>query len=304
MPIPDYQTVMLPLLRLSSNGQECPFREAVERLADEFTLTGDERAELLPSGTAHVFGSRVGWARSYLKQAGLLDAPKRGVFRITPAGQALLATNPARVDNNLLNQYPSFRAFRARGREADDGVRPNFAEVAAEQTPEDAMASAYQRVRKTLEAELLEQIKASSSVFFEKLVVDLVVAMGYGGSRQDAGRAVGRSGDGGIDGIIKEDRLGLDVIYLQAKRWENTVGRPEVQKFAGALQGQRANKGIFITTSNYSRDALEYINVIATKIILIDGDMLTSLMVDHNVAVAKTGTYELKKIDSDYFEGE
>lgn len=304
MPIPDYQTVMLPLLRLTSKRIECPFREAVERLADEFALTDDERAEMLPSGTAHVFGSRVGWARSYLKQAGLLDAPKRGVFRITPEGKALLATNPSKVDNNLLNQYPSFRAFRARGRDAEDGARPNLVEVAAEQTPEDAMAAAYQRIRKNLEAELLEQIKTSSSAFFEKLVVNLVVAMGYGGSRQDAGRAVGRSGDGGIDGIIKEDRLGLDVIYLQAKRWENTVGRPEVQKFAGALQGQRANKGIFITTSTYSRDALEYINVIATKIILIDGDMLTSLMIDHNVAVAKTGIYELKKIDSDYFEGE
>ena len=304
MPIPDYQTLMLPLLRLASNGVERPFREAVEKLADEFVLTDDERAELLPSGTAHVFGSRVGWARTYLKQAGLLEAPKRGIFRITAEGRAVLTKNPAKVDNNLLNQYPSFRTFRARGREIEDGTRPTLVEIASEQTPEDAMAAAYQRVRKNLEAELLEQIKTSSPAFFERLVVDLIVAMGYGGSRQDAGRAIGRSGDGGIDGIIKEDRLGLDVIYLQAKRWENTVGRPEIQKFAGALQGQRANKGIFITSSSYSRDALEYINVIATKIILIDGDMLTALMVDHNVAVTKTGTYELKKIDSDYFEGE
>ena len=301
MPIPDYQTLMLPLLRLASNGVERPFREAVEKLADEFVLTDDE---LLPSGTAHVFGSRVGWARSYLKQAGLLEAPKRGIFRITPEGKALLAKNPAKIDNTLLNQYASFRAFRARGKETEDSAKPTLMEIASDQTPEDAMAVAYQRVRKNLESELLEQIKTSSPAFFERLVVDLIVAMGYGGSRQDAGRAIGRSGDGGIDGIIKEDRLGLDVIYLQAKRWENTVGRPEVQKFAGALQGQRANKGIFITTSNYSREALEYINVIATKIILIDGDMLTTLMVDHNVAVAKTGTYELKKIDSDYFEGE
>ncbi len=166
------------------------------------------------------------------------------------------------------------------------------------------MATAYQRVRKNLEVELLEQIKDASPAFFERLVVDLVVSMGYGGTRKDAGRAIGRSGDGGIDGIIKEDRLGLDVIYLQAKRWDSTVGRPEIQKFAGALQGQRASKGIFITTSNYSRDALDYVNVIATKIILIDGDMLTSLMVDHNVAVVRTGLYELKKIDADYFDGE
>lgn len=258
----------------------------------------------MPSGTAHVFGSRVGWARSYLKQAGLLEAPKRGVLRITAEGTALLAKNPTKVDNTLLNQYESFRAFRARGRDAEDGTRIAPIETASAQTPEDAMAAAYQRVRKNLEAELLEQVKTSSPVFFERLVVDLVVAMGYGGSRQDAGRAIGRSGDGGIDGIIKEDRLGLDVIYLQAKRWENPVGRPEVQKFAGALQGQRANKGIFITTSSYSRDALEYVNVIATKIILIDGETLTALMVDHNVAVTRTGTYELKKIDADYFEGE
>ena len=260
---------------------------------------------MLPSGTAHVFGNRVGWARSYLKQAGLLDAPKRGVFRITSDGKALLATSPPKIDNNLLNQYASFRAFRVRGKEGE-GSAPTlpFAETASEQTPEDAMALAYQRVRKNLEGELLEQVKAASPAFFERLVVDLIVAMGYGGTLQDAGRAIGRSGDGGIDGIIKEDRLGLDVIYLQAKKWEGNVGRPEVQKFAGALQGQRANKGILITTSGFSREALEYVNIIATKIILIDGETLVSLMVDHNVAVTRMGTYELKKIDADYFDGE
>ncbi|NOT57694.1 MAG: restriction endonuclease [Deltaproteobacteria bacterium] len=304
MPIPDYQTVMLPLLTFASDGAEHPFREAVDRLADEFNLNDDERAELLPSGTAHVFGSRVGWARSYLKQAGLLESPKRGVLRITAEGQAFLAKKPIRIDNNLLNQYESFRAFRTRSKEPGDDSKALQVESTFEQTPEDAMAEAYQRVRKNLETELLEQVRMASPTFFERLVVDLIVAMGYGGSRQDAGRAIGRSGDGGIDGIIKEDQLGLDVIYLQAKRWENTVGRPEIQKFAGALQGQRANKGIFITTSNYSRDALDYVNVIATKIILIDGDMLTALMVDHNVAVTRTGMYELKKIDTDYFEGE
>ena len=304
MPIPDYQTVMLPLLRLAGDGNEHLFRDAVDTLANEFNLSDPERTELLPSGTAPVFSSRVGWARTYLKQAGLLLAPKRGVFQITQVGKSLLEKCPPKIDNTLLNQYESFRAFRARGREREDGPLVTPAELATEQTPEDAMAAAYQRVRKNLEAELLDQIKASTPAFFERLVVDLLVAMGYGGSRQDAGRAIGRSGDGGIDGIIKEDRLGLDVIYIQAKRWENTVGRPEIQKFAGALQGQRASKGIFITTSNYSRDAIEYANLIATKIILVDGDMLTSLMVDHNVAVARTGIYEIKKIDIDYFEGE
>ena len=304
MPIPDYQTLMLPLLTFASDGAEHPIREAVARLADDFNLTDDERAEILPSGTTHVFGSRVGWARSYLKQAGLLEAPKRGVLRITAEGKAILAKKPIKIDNNVLNQYESFRAFRTRGKEPGDVSRSQSDEPTSEQTPEDAMAVAYQRVRKNLEAELLEQVKAASPAFFERLVVDLIVAMGYGGSRNDAGRAIGRSGDGGIDGIIKEDRLGLDVIYLQAKRWDNTVGRPEVQKFAGALQGQRASKGIFITTSSYSRDALEYVNVIATKIILIDGETLAALMVDHNVAVTRTGMYELMKIDADYFEGE
>ncbi|WP_246312509.1 restriction endonuclease [Pseudaquabacterium terrae] len=294
---------MLPLLRLAADGREHPFREVVEKLADEFALSDAERSELLPSGTAHVFGNRVGWARTYLKQAGLLEAPKRGVLRISAEGKALLARSPARIDNTVLNQYESFRAFRARGKE-DEGADTVAAAPIAEQTPEDAMALAYHRVRKELEAELLEQVKGASPAFFERLVVDLLVAMGYGGSRQDAGRAIGKSGDGGIDGMIKEDRLGLDVIYIQAKRWEGAVGRPEIQKFAGALQGQRASKGVFITTSGYTREAIDYANFIATKIILVDGESLATLMVDHNVAVTKIGTYELKRIDTDYFEGE
>jgi restriction system protein len=304
MAIPDYQSVMLPLLQIAADGSEHLFREAIEKLSEEFALTDAERSELLPSGTAHVFANRVGWARTYLKQAGLLSAPKRGVFRITPEGNALLAKNPRRIDNNLLSQYESFRAFRTRGKSEDEQATQPLLAAPSAQTPEDAMALAYQRVRKELEAELLEQVKSSSPAFFERLVVDLLVAMGYGGSRQDAGRAIGKSGDGGIDGMIKEDRLGLDVIYVQAKRWDGTVGRPEVQKFAGALQGQRANKGVFITSSSYTKDALEYANVIATKIILIDGETLVGLMVDHNVAVARIGVYELKRIDTDYFEGE
>ena len=304
MTIPDYQTLMLPLLRLTADGREWPFREAVEKLSTEFSLSDEERNELLPSGTAHVFGSRVGWARSYLKQAGILEAPKRGVLRITATGKALLASDPPRVDNVLLAQYESFRAFRARGKEVDDSSKPVASETASMQTPEDAMASAYTRIRKNLETELLEQVRGASPAFFERLVVDLIVAMGYGGSRVDAGRAVGRSGDGGINGIIKEDKLGLDLIFLQAKKWEATVGRPEIQKFAGALQGQRATKGIFITTSSYSKDALEYVGLISTKIILVDGDTLARLMVDHGVAVTRTGTYELKKIDTDYFDDE
>ena len=300
---------MLPLLRLASDGREHRFRDAVEQLASEFGITVVERAELLPSGTAPIFDNRVGWARTYLKQAGLLLSPKRGLFQITEAGRALLAENPPQIDAALLDRYEPFREFKSRRRDKSEGdvdraIKPSLQEPATDQTPEDALAAAYQKFRRNIEGELLEQVKATSPAFFERLVIDLLVAMGYGGSRQDAGRAIGRSGDEGIDGIIKEDKLGLDVIYVQAKRWEGTVGRPEIQKFAGALQGQRANKGVFITTSEFSREAEEYANVISSKIILIDGARLAGLMVDHNVGVAPVGLYELKRVDSDYFEGE
>lgn len=309
MPIPDYQTVMLPLLRLAKDGSERKFRDAVEHLAQEFGLTDDERTELLPSGTAPLFDNRVGWARTYLKQAGLLASPKRGFLRITERGKALLAKQPTRIDVELLDQFDEFRAFRTRRRETANEVAPvqqpaEEHEPPPSQTPEDLLASAYRRLRSDLELDLLDQVKAVTPAFFERLVIDLLVAMGYGGSRQDAGRAIGKSGDGGIDGIIKEDKLGLDVIYVQAKRWEGTVGRPEIQKFAGALQGHRATKGVFITTSGYSREAMDYSNMINTKIILIDGQQLAGMMIDHNVGVSTVGMYELKKIDADYFEGE
>lgn len=305
MPIPDYQTLMLPILRLAADGQEHRFRDAVEKLALDFNLSDSERGELLPSGTAPLFDNRVGWARTYLKQAGLLRSAKRGTFQITDLGKSLLAESPRYIDAALLDRYDDFRAFRTRRRDRTENESDKHdSEVISDQTPEDALASAYQKLRKSLEADLIDQIKSASPSFFERLVIDLLVTMGYGGSRQDAGRAIGRSGDGGIDGIIKEDKLGLDVIYVQAKRWEATVGRPEIQKFAGALQGQRANKGVFITTSNFSREAEDYANVINSKIILIDGERLAQLMVDHNVGVTPIGVYELKKVDTDYFEGE
>lgn len=312
MTIPDYQTLMLPLLRLAGDAQEHRFRDAVEQLASEFSLSDDERATLLPSGTAPAFDNRVGWARTYLKQAGLLEARRRGVFRITPRGSELLATRPSRIDNSALEQFPEFLTFRLRKNDDkpaganDSAASPPLlaTEPSIDSTPEELFSQAYQRLRSNLEAELLEQVKAVSPAFFERLVIDLLVAMGYGGSRQDAGRAIGRSGDGGIDGIIKEDKLGLDAIYVQAKRWESTVGRPEIQKFAGALQGQRANKGVFITTSGFSKEAEDYTQVISSKIILIDGEQLAKLMVDHNVGVSPISSYELKRIDSDYFEGD
>ena len=305
MPIPDYQTLMLPVLRLASDQHEHKFSDSVQLLAAEFSLSDEEMNELLPSGSQAVFNNRVGWARSYLKQAGLLAAPKRGYFIITELGLKLLAENPVKINTSLLERYPEFQEFRNRKKDQSKTNDSNvFTEIAASETPEDALASAYRSLRRNLEDEILSSVKDSSPSFFERLVVDLLVKMGYGGNRQDAGRALGKSGDGGIDGIINEDQLGLDVIYIQAKRWEGTVGRPEIQKFAGALQGQRARKGVFITTSNFSKEALEYVSMIESKIILIDGERLASLMAEHNVGVSVVGQYEVKKIDSDYFDEE
>ncbi|WP_320169825.1 restriction endonuclease [Maridesulfovibrio sp.] len=306
MAIPDYQTLMLPVLKVASDRKEHKFRDAVELLADEFSLSSEERNELLPSGNQPLFNNRVGWARSYLKQAGLLAAPKRGFFTITERGLELLATNPSEINTETLSQYPEFLEFRNRRKPSKEKGDSGESEKAAESlhTPEDALASAYQKLRKSLESELLTIVKEASPSFFEKLVVDLLVNMGYGGNRQDAGKALGKSGDGGIDGIINEDRLGLDVIFIQAKRWEGPVGRPEIQKFAGALQGQRAKKGVFITSSSFTKAAEEYVSLIDTRIILIDGERLGRLMVDHNVGVSTVGKYEVKKVDSDYFDNE
>lgn len=299
MPIPDYQTVMLPLLRLLADGEERSLREVRESIANEFALTEAEREELLPSGNSTYLANRVGWARTYLKKAGLLAYSRRGVLLITDAGSDTLSQNPKRIDVKFLERFPAFIEFRSAKK--DKSAIPPETENAI--TPEEALDTAYGRIRGDLEAELLDQIKASSPRFFEQLVIDLLVAMGYGGSRSDA-RAVGRSGDGGIDGIINEDRLGLDVVYVQAKRWEGTVGRPEIQKFAGALQGHRARKGVFITTSSFTREAQEYRKTIEARIVLIDGAALVRLMVDHDLGVATSAAYYVKRIDSDYFSEE
>jgi len=306
MTIPGYQSLMLPVLKLASDGKEHKFSQAVEELADQFELTTEERNELLPSGSQAVFNNRVGWARSYLKQAGLLASPKRGFFNITIKGTELLATNQPYLDVSILEQYPDFIEFRNRKKdkgENESQIAPSL-EQESSLTPEDALAFAYNKLRSTLESEILSAVKEASPSFFERVVVDLLVKMGYGGNRQDAGRALGKSGDGGIDGIINEDRLGLDVIYIQAKRWEGVVGRPEIQKFAGALQGQRARKGVFITTSSFTKEAREYASVIESKIILIDGNHFSKLMAEYGVGVSTVGLYEVKKLDSDFFDNE
>jgi restriction system protein len=265
----------------------------------EFSLTSEEMNELLPSGQSATFGTRVSWARTYMKKAGLLEATRRAHFRATPRGLEVAKSPPDRIDNQFLEQFPEFVQFRStRG---DNGSVEAGDVTTSTSTPEETLENAYVKLRESLVAELLQTIAECSPAFFERLVIDLLVAMGYGGSRKEAGQAVGRSGDGGIDGIIKEDRLGLDIIYIQAKRWEGTIGRPEIQKFAGALQGQRARKGIFITTSGFSRDAVEYVSHIESKLILINGEQLANFMIDHNVGVSRFAAYEVKRIDSDYF---
>lgn len=290
MAIPDFQTIMLPLLKFLGDKKEHSLREAIEYLADEFNLSEEERKELLPSGQQFTFDNRVGWARTYLKKAGLVETTKRSYFKISDRGVQVLKKKPDAINIKFLEQFSAFIEFRKRKKEK------KVKKVINDETPpEELIESAYQSLRDNLAGELLQSVKNCSPSFFEKLVVDLLIKMGYGGTRKDAGQAIGKTGDGGIDGIIKEDRLGLDIVYIQAKRWENTIGRPEIQKFAGALQGMRAKKGIFITTSDYSRDAEDYVKNIENKIVLIDGETLANLMIDHNIGVSLGAAYELKK---------
>jgi restriction system protein len=302
MAIPDYQSLMLPLLRFLADKKEHSFRETLDALAKESNLSEAELRELLPSGKQPIFDNRVGWGRTYMKKAGLLESTGRGVFRITERGLKILSQKPTAINVKFLKQFPEFIEFQTVKHEKTEDQKELDEEK--EKTPEELLENAYQQINDQLVSELLKQIKAMPPTLFEKIVVELLVAMGYGGTLRDAGQAIGKSGDEGIDGVIKEDRLGLDAIYLQAKKWENTVGRPEIQKFAGALQGQRSRKGIFITTSNFSKEAYDYTSRIDTKIVLIDGEQLARLMIDQNIGVASISKYEIKKIDSDYFSEE
>lgn len=294
---------MLPLLEFASDGKEHSVKEAREKLAQDFRLTEEERNTLLPSGRQPVFVNRVAWAKVYLQMAGVLDSPRRGYFRISDKGREILRENPKSITVKDLERFPKFIEFR----NADRKPRATAAQVDSEgekQTPEEMLESAYQSLRTDMVTDLLGRVKNCSPQFFERLVLEVLLNMGYGGSRKEAGEAIGASGDEGIDGIINEDRLGLDVIYLQAKRWEGTVGRPEIQKFVGALQGKRAKKGIFITTSSFSAEAVDFVSKIEAKVALIDGKQLAGMMIDFNVGVTPTTAYETKRIDSDYFEEE
>jgi restriction system protein len=306
MAIPDYQSVMLPLLRFAAEKKgETSTGEAVEVLSKEFGLTDEDLRELLPSGIQSTFVNRVGWASTYMKKAGLLEATRRGYFRITSRGQELLRKQPKAINVKLLKQYPEFLEFQQlKGTRSGEKVSASGVILdISTATPSEALETAYEKLRDELADELLAKLKKSSPSFFERAVVELLVKMGYGGSRADAGKAIGKSGDGGIDGIIKEDKLGLDVVYIQAKRWDNNpVGRPDVMQFAGALQAQKANKGIFITTSRFTDDARSYVSQIGSKIVLIDGEQLTNLMIENDVGVSLVSMYPVKKIDADYFD--
>lgn len=309
MPVPGYEEFMLPLLRLIADGSDHNVRDVREKLAGEFRLTSSDRAEMLPSGKQSVFDNRVGWSKTYLDKAGLLLSVKRGVYRITDAGKAVVARPPKRIDKEYLTRFEPFRAFLTLQHASDEDNKQNDDTGTngggSTSTPEEQLEAAYRKIRQKVEAEVLQAVATASPQFFENLVVDLLVRMGYGGSRADAGRALGRTGDGGIDGIINEDRLGLDAIYVQAKRWvDTTVGRPEVQKFAGSLMGRRGRKGVFITTASFSKDAHDYVRQIDSKIVLLDGAALAAYMVDFGIGVSTVSSFEVKRVDSDYFSEE
>jgi restriction system protein len=305
MAIPKFYEFMLPLLNLMADGKEYSRLDAFEALAKHFQLTEAERKELLPSGRT-VFNNRASWARTYLLKAELLEAPRRGIARISALGKQVLNEKPPVIDVKFLEQFPKFQEFQRNTHYPKNNGKSTSPEPllsTTEQTPEEALETAYQNLRDTLANELLERVCKCDPAFFEKLVIALLVKMGYGGSHQDAGKHLGKSGDGGIDGIINEDRLGLDVIYIQAKRWKSNVSHPDIRDFVGALVGKGAVKGVFITTSYYTAEAHRYVSQLSTqKVVLIDGAQLANLMIDFDIGVSTVSSYAIKRIDSDYFE--
>jgi restriction system protein len=299
MPIPDFQAITLPLLQLLKDGESHDISELRPKIAAYFKLTDEELNELLPKGGTR-FGNRFGWARTHLKMAGLINYERSGVYRITDRGKQVLLQSPTKLDVRFLDQFPEHLEFRTR--KGTPLPKPESALSAL--TPQERLEQEYETLRGALSQDILERIGVASPGFFERLVVQLLVAMGYGGSDPEAGKTIGKSGDDGIDGTINEDKLGLDIIYIQAKRWKGVVGRPVVQAFAGSLEGNRAQKGVMITTSQFSADAREFVKRIGKKIVLIDGEMLSQLMIDYGVGVTIEHTYAVNRIDSDYFSEE
>ncbi|MFJ6210197.1 restriction endonuclease [Lysinibacillus sp. NPDC092081] len=302
MQIPTYEQFMFPFLDYLKDENEHTLKELYEFLPQHFNLSEEKVEELLPSGNQTIVVNRIGWARTYLKNAGLISSPKRAVFKITPEGLKLLQDSSIKEINlKVLERYPQFLEFKNRTKPSTDSDKQTVISEDS-RTPLEIMNENYLILKQSLQTELLEKIMECSPQFFEQLIVNLIVAMGYGGSISDAGKAVGKSGDGGIDGIVKEDVLGLDKIYLQGKRWANPVSRPDIQAFVGSLVGFKANKGIFITTSRFTKEAMEYSESIDKSLILIDGMKLTELMFLYNVGVSNVQTFTIKRMDLDFFE--
>ncbi len=303
MALPDFQAFFLPTLESLSDGQTRTNAQIYDIVKDKLDLSADDLRDLVPSRTEPRWKNRVAWSLAHLRKAGLIERPSRGNYRITERGRETLDRNLERLSMNDLIVYPEYREYTQRSQ--TDTATPSTNEDSTKsdtESPEELIAKGFAELHEELAEELLEVVKNSNPDFFERLVVNLIVRMGYGGSIEDAGSVVGKSGDEGIDGVIKEDRLGLDTIYLQAKKWEATVGRPEIQQFQGALAGKRARKGIFITTSGFSKQAYDYVNQIDTKIVLIDGLSLAKYMIDFDLGVSTISKYEIKRMDSDYFE--
>lgn len=305
MSVPGYQDFMLPLLQIASDGAEHTIAEAMAVLAARMGLSEADQDAMLPSGTQTRFYNRVTWAVTYLTKSGLIEKAGRGRFRITTQGREVLATNPQRIDNAFLERFPAYQAFKAKKntKAADDEQSIIESRADPDVTPDERLHAAYKELRETLSDDLLQRVRGSTPKFFEYLVVDLLVAMGYGGSRADAAQVVGKSGDDGIDGVIKEDKLGLDMVYIQAKKWDNSVGPAEIDRFVGSLSRKKAHKGVFLTTGTFTDGARRAAAEATAKVVLIDGDELAELMIDHGVGVTAQKVYEVKKLDSDYFEG-
>ena len=301
MAVPDFQSVMLPFLETLQDGKERTMRELTEQLALRFKLTEEERQEHLPSGPQSLFYNRVAWAKTHLKNAGLIDNPVRGKVSISEEGRKVLLQKPSTINCKFLKQFPSYLKFI--GQTPDqDGEGKEETVIESTQTPLELMDASFNTLRKATAEELLARLKACSPAFFEQVVVRLLRAMGYGGVTGDAS-VTGKSGDGGIDGIIKEDKLGLDVVCIQAKRWDGSVGRPVIQGFVGSMDYIRAKKGVILTTSQFTKDALDFVDRIeGKKVVLIDGPKLANLMIEHNVGVNPTKLYELKEVSNDFFD--
>jgi restriction system protein len=302
MAVPPFQEMFLPFLTFLADGKEHTKQDVAKYLEDVFALTPDDLGELLTSGKQTKFMNRVSWTKTYFAKALLIEPTTKGHFKITPRGQELLATAPAVLNVRALKQFPEFQNFHQSASTEDKNKSTQSDQLVGDETPEERLEDSYTTLKNELAQTLLQQVLMGSPNFFEQLVVDVLVAMGYGGSRADAGKAIGQSGDEGIDGVIKEDRLGLDLIYLQAKRWTKPVGRPDVQAFVGSLVGKNATKGVMLTTSRFTEEARQYVKHLPQKVVLIDGEELANLMFEFNVGVLPTTTYIVKKLDAEYFE--